>query len=59
MSLIKDQPVKIEGWRMTDHYYTFSRKVNDSVSVLFIFLDTPPLISQYYTPEYPEIANDD
>jgi 3',5'-cyclic AMP phosphodiesterase CpdA len=48
-------------WRLTDHYYTFSKKINDSISVRFIFLDTPPLVDEYHTklPEYPEIAQQD
>lgn len=48
-------------WRMTSSYYTFARKVNDSVSVRFIFLDTPPLVSEYYKKpeEYPELGRQD
>lgn len=48
-------------WRLTDHYYTFVKKVNDSVSVRLIFLDTPPLVNEYYKipGEYPEIAKQD
>jgi predicted MPP superfamily phosphohydrolase len=48
-------------WRMTDHYYTFAKKVNDSISVRFIFLDTPPLVAEYHnrTDEYPEVARQD
>jgi len=48
-------------WRMTDHYYTFAKKVNDSVSVRFIFLDTPPLVAEYHNrlDEYPEVARQD
>jgi tartrate-resistant acid phosphatase type 5 len=48
-------------WQMKDHYYTFARKVNDSVSVRLIFLDTPPLVAEYHkrADEYPEIANQD
>jgi len=34
-------------WRMTDRYYTMAKKVNDSVSVRLIFLDTPPLVASY------------
>ena len=48
-------------WRMTDHYYTFAKKVNDSISVRFIFLDTPPLVAEYHNrpDEYPEVARQD
>jgi hypothetical protein len=46
-------------WRMSEHYYTFSKEVNDSVSARFIFLDTPPLVSKYHNTEYPEIAKQD
>jgi tartrate-resistant acid phosphatase type 5 len=48
-------------WRLTDHYYTFARKVNDSVSVRFVFLDTPPLVEEYHqkSEEYPEIVKQD
>jgi 3',5'-cyclic AMP phosphodiesterase CpdA len=43
-------------WRMTDRYYTFSKRINDSVSARFIFLDTPPLIDEYRNKpfEYPD-----
>jgi tartrate-resistant acid phosphatase type 5 len=48
-------------WRLTDHYYTFARHVNDSISVRFVFLDTPPLIEEYHQnpEEYPEIVKQD
>jgi tartrate-resistant acid phosphatase type 5 len=48
-------------WRLTDHYYSFAKKVNDSISVRFIFMDTPPLVSEYYKNpgEYPEITKQD
>jgi len=46
-------------WRLESHYYTFVRKVNDSVSVRLIFLDTPPLVSEYYKSNgYPDIKQD-
>jgi len=46
-------------WRMESHYYTFARKINDSVSVRFIFIDTPPLVSEYYRSNgYPDIKQD-
>lgn len=43
-------------WRMTDRNYTFSKKINDSISARFIFLDTPPLIDEYRNnpEEYPD-----
>ncbi len=48
-------------WRLTDHYYSFVRKINDSVSARFIFLDTPPFVEEYRkSPEgYPDIAKQD
>ncbi len=48
-------------WRMTDHYYTFAREINDSVSARFIFLDTPPLVSSYHKKpdEYPDVVSQD
>ena len=48
-------------WRLTDHYYTFAKRVNDSVSARFIFLDTPPLVGEYHKKpmEYPEIDSQD
>ena len=47
-------------WRMLAHYYTFSRKINDSISARFIFLDTPPLVDEYYRGEgYPDVFKQD
>jgi predicted MPP superfamily phosphohydrolase len=48
-------------WRLTNHYYTFAKKINDSISARFIFLDTPPLLAEYHKNplEYPEIAKQD
>ena len=47
-------------WRMESHYYTFVRKINDSVSARLIFLDTPPLVSEYYNKGgYPDISKQD
>jgi 3',5'-cyclic AMP phosphodiesterase CpdA len=48
-------------WRLTNHYYSFSKKINDSVSARFIFLDTSPLVSEYHEKphDYPEIALQD
>jgi tartrate-resistant acid phosphatase type 5 len=48
-------------WRLTDHYYTFTKKVNDSISVRFIFLDTSPLVTEYRNRpgEYPELVRQD
>jgi hypothetical protein len=41
---------------MIDRNYTFSKKINDSISARFIFLDTPPLIEEYRNnpEEYPD-----
>lgn len=48
-------------WCMKDHYYTFSKKINDSVSARFVFLDTPPLVEEYQknAEGYPDIAKQD
>ncbi|MDP4238396.1 MAG: metallophosphoesterase [Bacteroidota bacterium] len=47
-------------WRMKDHYYTFARKINDSISARFIFLDTPPLVEEYHKGNgYPDVAVQD
>jgi 3',5'-cyclic AMP phosphodiesterase CpdA len=47
-------------WRFNSRYYTFVRKINDSVSARFIFLDTAPLIGKYYKKDgYPDIAKQD
>ena len=48
-------------WKLTDHYYTFTRKINDSISARFIFLDTPPLIGEYFKKpsEYPDACKQD
>jgi tartrate-resistant acid phosphatase type 5 len=43
-------------WRMIDRNYTFTRKINDSISARFIFIDTPSLIDEYRknTEEFPD-----
>jgi hypothetical protein len=47
-------------WRLEAHYYTFVRKINDSISARFIFLDTPPFVSDYYRKEgFPDIVKQD
>jgi len=47
-------------WKLEDHYYTFVRKINDSISARFIFMDTPPLVEQYHTKGgYPDVAAQD
>jgi hypothetical protein len=48
-------------WRLTDHYYSIVRKINDSISARLIFLDTPPFVEEYRKhPEgYPEISKQD
>lgn len=47
-------------WRMENHYYTKVTKVNDSISVLLVFLDTPPLIDEYYKKsDYPDVVKQD
>ena len=47
-------------WKLEDHYYTFVRKINDTISARFIFLDTPPFVEQYHTKGgYPDVASQD
>jgi hypothetical protein len=48
-------------WRMIDRNYTFAKKINDSISVRFIFIDTPPLIDEYRNnpEEYPDAIKQD
>jgi hypothetical protein len=48
-------------WRMIDRNYTFARKINDSISARFIFIDTPPLIDEYRNnpEEYPDAIKQD
>jgi len=47
-------------WRMESHYYKNVVKVNDSISALLIFLDTPPLVDEYYQkPGYPDVFKQD
>jgi tartrate-resistant acid phosphatase type 5 len=48
-------------WRLTDHYYSIVKKVNDSVSARLIFLDTSPLVDAYHknSNQYPEIVKQD
>lgn len=47
-------------WRLESHYYTFAKKINDSVSARFIFLDTSPFVTEYYNkPGFPDIIKQD
>jgi tartrate-resistant acid phosphatase type 5 len=47
-------------WHMSDHYYSFVRKINDSISAKFIFLDTPPLVEEYHKKGgYPDVEKQD
>jgi len=47
-------------WRLESHYYSFVRKINDSISARLIFLDTPPLVDEYYEkPGYPDVFKQD
>ncbi len=48
-------------WRMETRYYTLVKKINDSISVRLIFMDTPPLVNEYYKRpgEYPDIIKQD
>ena len=47
-------------WRFEDHYRSIVKKINDSVSAKFIFLDTPPLVDEYYKKGgYPDVVKQD
>jgi hypothetical protein len=47
-------------WRFPSRFYTFVKQINDSVTARFIFLDTCPLIDEYYKKTgYPDIAQQD
>jgi acid phosphatase len=48
-------------WHMPAHYYSIVKKVNDSVSMKLVFIDTPPLIAEYHknVVGYPDIAAQD
>jgi tartrate-resistant acid phosphatase type 5 len=48
-------------WNMKDRNYTFTNKINDSISARFIFLDTPPLVEEYRNKpeEYPDAVKQD
>ena len=45
---------------MESHYYSVVKKVNDSISARLIFLDTPPLVQEYYKKAgYPDVFKQD
>jgi 3',5'-cyclic AMP phosphodiesterase CpdA len=48
-------------WQMADRYYTMSKKINDSISVRLVFLDTPPLVDEYRNNPsgYPDASKQD
>jgi 3',5'-cyclic AMP phosphodiesterase CpdA len=47
-------------WRLESHYYSFVKKINDSISARFIFLDTPPFVEEYHRGNgYPDVAKQD
>ena len=47
-------------WHMPSHYYSIVRKINDSISAKFIFMDTPPLVDEYYKKGgYPDVVKQD
>jgi hypothetical protein len=48
-------------WHMPAHYYSIVKKVNDSVSMKLVFIDTPPLVDEYHknVSGYPDIAAQD
>lgn len=48
-------------WRMPSHYYSMVKKLDGTDKALFIFLDTPALVDEYYSkPEgYKDITKQD
>ncbi len=48
-------------WNMPARYFTFSKQVNDTASVRFIFLDTSPFVKKYHKEkgEYADLAKQD
>ncbi len=48
-------------WHMPAHYYSIVKKVNDSVSMKLVFIDTPPLVDEYHknAAGYPDITAQD
>lgn len=48
-------------WRMTNNYYTVTKTIDDSTSALFVFIDTPALMSYYWerAAEYPDVVKQD
>jgi len=48
-------------WKMPAHYYSISKKITNTTSALFLFIDTPPLIESYHiqSETYPDISSQD
>jgi hypothetical protein len=48
-------------WNMPSHYYTLIKRVNNTTTVRFIFIDTPALLSEYRNnpEEYPDVLRED
>ncbi|NJK87721.1 MAG: acid phosphatase [Bacteroidales bacterium] len=48
-------------WKMPARFYTKTKKLTITTPILFIFLDTPPLINSYYEEpeEYPDVETQD
>jgi hypothetical protein len=48
-------------WNMPAHYYTLLKKVNDSVKIRLVFIDTPPFVHTYRddTTGYPDACKQD
>jgi len=42
-----DYSKKSRRWNMPSRYYSMVEKINDSVSILFVYLDTNPFIAKY------------
>ena len=42
-----DYSKKSRRWNMPARYYSKTEKINDSVSILFVFIDTNPFIAKY------------
>jgi hypothetical protein len=48
-------------WNMPAHYYTLVKKVNDSVKIRLVFIDTPPFVEKYRKDSagYPDACKQD
>jgi tartrate-resistant acid phosphatase type 5 len=53
-----DYSNKSRRWRMPDHYFTISRKIDKQTQARFVFIDTCPLVEKYReeSDKYPDIV---